>query len=699
MPKPSTQKGARRPSRSWPAALVLTGVSVLVFAGAAKGALIWDDQSLLSYAPRLQRADFWKNALTHDFMYGVPSDRPLNSFKYRPVITLIEAVESLVWGPAPLGYHLVNLVLHAGCVLLAWRWLRRRLGSDGPSGDVLLAATVGAVVFAVHPTRVESVAWISGCTDLWMTLAVLAGLTLWDRTPTTAGAAGTGLLLALAFYCKETALAVPVALVIDQKLRTRDVSGARWLALATAPSLALAWRLGVVPLTGVQSRGPQLPLFSRVVTTLWQYIEVVVWPWPASTQRGYQSWAFSGAAPSVSSASVVCGVIAMGSATGLCIVARRRPAFRSWLADLVWFVVPLLPALNFFPLSDVFLVTERQLYLPGLGVSALVARAALRVLPSARLYFVAGAAGALLVLAWGIGSAIHAGHFASSESLWSYELAARPDDIVALDGLYNARVAERRFDDAKGFVARALRITAAPEDKALELSNWLEADFRQAFAADELLWSCRVTHDRIAMGAEPDGPLAELYAGIAPEGRAWLRQDVKFRIRRAWLAIATGDFGEGAAQVEQLEHDVGVGQGTLHPLIVALVAAGDLAAATSRLQQAQGDPDAPRLAQMVAMARTAEAKGVPTSVEGRTILAHALMANRDILVARLLIRDALSESPESVPLLGDEVSIEVGLHRTAAAREDITRLRDREPRLGPQLDVLLRKLSDEEQAR
>lgn len=87
---------------------------------------------------------------------------------YRPLTWITLGADYLAWGMQPSGYHLTSLVFHCANAFLVYLLLARLLASAAPtlviSGELPLrvAAAFGALVFAVHPLRVEPVAWASG---------------------------------------------------------------------------------------------------------------------------------------------------------------------------------------------------------------------------------------------------------------------------------------------------------------------------------------------------------------------------------------------------------------------------------------------------------------------------------------------------------------------------------------------------------
>jgi hypothetical protein len=135
----STPERAAPPCRT--AAALLALVAVLVYLPALRGGFIWDDDRLLTGNSAVKTIDglwaVWFGGWSPDY---VPLT--LSSFW----------LEWHLWGLCAPGYHIVNVLLHAANVLLVWRILLR-LRVPG--------AWLAALLFAVHPLCVSSVAWIS----------------------------------------------------------------------------------------------------------------------------------------------------------------------------------------------------------------------------------------------------------------------------------------------------------------------------------------------------------------------------------------------------------------------------------------------------------------------------------------------------------------------------------------------------------
>jgi hypothetical protein len=663
--------------------MAIAVASVLPFLPAVHGDFVWDDHDLLVNNVYLQRPDYWRHALSGDFFDVTPGryvEHAANRQIYRPFVSLAYGLEYRLWGFDSFRFHLVNLLLHAACAALVFAWLLRRLAG------ATVPAVIGALAFALHPSRTESVAWISGCTDLWMTLWVLIGLYLWDRSRSVSGAAGAGIAFSLAFFCKEIAIVVPVTLALDAWLRGSGDLRVTWLRLATASgvvALALGVRLAHV---GTNANGGLTDgaraITTRVVGTLGGYVRLLVWPWPVSTQVGYLASANTGGPMQLPTPSLVVGGAVLVGLGALALRLRSTPALRPWLADASWLAVPLLPVLNIIPVTAVTYVNERHAYLAGLGLAALLARAASTAAPLA-------VAAAALLIPYSVGAGTDAAHFVSDDALWTYERRLHPDDALALTNLYQIRFGEGRLDEAMELAAHLEAVMPRPEDRANAFNLWLNAKLRRATAEnDTKVAEVRAVFDRIASHRDPPGEAASLYETITEAGRVWLRRSPAFRVRRAYTAILLGDFASARRQLEAVEHDAGPNVGARRPLVVALIAAGAFESAELRLNApappgTEGETSALRrlLAQVRALETTTAAS--PNAVAQK---AWAFMDVREAAVAHALAAQGLASSPDSAALLEVAVRADIGLERSREVGAELQRLRQVDPGAASKLE-------------
>src|SRR5712691_8327827 len=100
---------------------------------------------------------------------------------YAPLTWMTFGLDYLLWGMNPVGYHLTNLLLHAanavGFFFVAHRLLTLALPRPSERGHALtVSAGVAALVFAIHPLRVESVAWVTERRDVLSALFYLSAI-------------------------------------------------------------------------------------------------------------------------------------------------------------------------------------------------------------------------------------------------------------------------------------------------------------------------------------------------------------------------------------------------------------------------------------------------------------------------------------------------------------------------------------------
>jgi protein O-mannosyl-transferase len=152
-----------------------------------------------------------------------------------PLTWLTHGVEWLAWGLNPVGYHLVNVLLHAAAAavffLVAERLVARALSGAGPT-MVRMSALAAALFWALHPLRVESVAWISERRDVLSGVLLLLTVHAWLRGQDAPGRRGWRVLAVVAYALSM--LAKPIGMTLPVVLLILEVYPLRRLALTRA---------------------------------------------------------------------------------------------------------------------------------------------------------------------------------------------------------------------------------------------------------------------------------------------------------------------------------------------------------------------------------------------------------------------------------------------------------------------------------
>lgn len=693
-------------------AIALGVLSVVVFLPGLAGEFVWDDHELIAGNSFVREPSLLGEALSHDFWHTSSSvDRAGqgqgHNF-YRPVVTLAYFVQFQLFGEHPLGYHVVSLALHVACVLLAFVWLRRRLGGGATA---TIAAGVAAALFAVHPTRVESVSWISGSTDLWLALFVLLGLSAWDRWRGALGTILASVAFLLATLCKENGAVAPLLLLLDAVLcsasREERRAGCRRAVaplLVVAAATALHFAL-VPPAVGGAGQGPW-DTVQRIASSLGLYVGRIVWPWPPSVQVGWQRVDASGTVVYIGW-SVVVGLFAAAALLGLAWRAWKRPGWRPLLRDACWFLLPLLPLLNLVSLNMVTLVSTRYLYLPLLGLLPAVARAVRRVATAERPMRVAGlAAAGLVVVAGGAVALGQQGELRNDEALWTYEHGLAPDNPSAAKVLAGLRLDQGRYDEALDLVAHVYRLRPGdPFVRAELVLMGASCVLGAASDADQpRLLAVRRFFDNVAEGrpARLTAADLELELGANPAVRRYVRGDLEnFQVPRAVAHARTLDLA-GAERL--LRTAVGEAPGSVAAWAnLALVLARE-----ERWDEAEGavgrglraKPDDEFLASLLEPIASARARAA-TVARGDPVVreltgAETAIAFGGLELARRRLEPLIAARPDDPRPVLLRLRADVIDRRFDLARGVLTTARRRDPGHATLWDELWEKLALEE---
>jgi protein O-mannosyl-transferase len=425
----------------WQAGLIVLLV-VLVYLPVLRNGFIWDDDSYVT-----------ENATLHDLdglrriwfdVGAVP--------QYYPMVHSSFWVEYHLWGLNPVGFHLVNVLLHAVAAVLLWQVLRH-LEIPG--------AWLAALIFGLHPIEVESVSWVTERKNVLSAVFYFSAALAYFRFAPPSGSAvqnhhrwywysGALILFLAALWSKTVTCSLPAALLLvcwwkKGRIQRNDI-------LPLLPFFALGMGLGLLTAwmekhhVGAQGTDWSLTFADRCLIAgraLWFYAGKLVWPthlafiyprWRVDTAAWWQ-WLFPLAA-----ISVIIGLWLTRPRTG------RGP-----LVAVLFFAGTLGPALGFvnvYPMRYSFVADHFQ-YLAGIGLISLCA-AGLARLPCV---FPAAIAVMLGIMTWQ-----QTGVYRSQEFLWRDTLTKNPDCWLAHNNLGIYLYREGHLAEAIEHYHKAIRI-------------------------------------------------------------------------------------------------------------------------------------------------------------------------------------------------------------------------------------------------
>jgi tetratricopeptide (TPR) repeat protein len=443
--------------RTWWLALLLVVGTVLAYLPVWHAGLIWDDRSFIMDNPLIRQADgLWR------FWF---STKPVD---YYPVTSTMWWIEWRLWGENPMGYHVVNVLLHALGAVLLWRLLAR-LKIPG--------SWLAAAIFAVHPVNVESVAWIAERKNVLAMVFYLASLSCFVRSDSCTVVEGAskpssgpspwrwyGLALTaffLALLSKTVVAPMPfvlLGLVWWQQGRVKRTD-----VLRALPFFAMAAFIGSISFWFQAHRAIGADIvrtdsfWARLAGAgwaIWFYAYKALLPfglraiYPRWQIDGGQWWAYLPSLP-VAGAFVACW-------------RHRRTWGKAPLLGFFYFVVMLSPVLGFLDIGFMkfSLVADHWQYFAIIGPIALfsagMAKGYERLGPHPR-YALAALVGAMLV---GLAALTYRQSelYRDSGTFWRAVLAADPDSWGAHNNLGGFLVEQGQSDEALAHFRRAVEL-------------------------------------------------------------------------------------------------------------------------------------------------------------------------------------------------------------------------------------------------
>jgi Tfp pilus assembly protein PilF len=357
-------------------------LAAIVYANGLAGPFVYDDHITVLHNPSL-------TDLSNTRFIAVYS-------LYRPFVNVSYALDRMIWGFVPFGFHLTNLALHIAVVLLFHRLCIRFLeDTAGDAGDVEWPAFFAAALYAVHPMMTEGVEYISGRSELLCAIGFLSAL-LFARDAVLTGSraavlAGIGAGI-FAYGSKETAAALPVVLLAsDAWIFGRDSWKRRvWtlylpLFLATAAGALIRLRT-LLRFEPEMHRSIHDNLLTQPIV-LWRYLALMAMP---AGQTIMHSVRFTTSIVDPYSWFSIC---AFAFLIGYAILERRKYPMAA--VGLLWFLVGVVPS-SILPLREG--MAEHRVYVASGGLFLSLAAIFAKPLASSR---TARAAAAILLAVCG----------------------------------------------------------------------------------------------------------------------------------------------------------------------------------------------------------------------------------------------------------------------------------------------------------
>jgi tetratricopeptide (TPR) repeat protein len=454
--------------QDWLLSLLLLIFTTLAYLPALNGTPIWDDDAHIT-RPELRSWDGLIKIWT----------QPGSTQQYYPFVHTVFWAEHQLWGDAPLGYHLVNVLLHCLSALLLLQILRR-LQIPG--------AWLAAAIFVLHPIQVESVAWISelkntlsGVFYLGSGLAYLA----FDRTRKLGPYLTSLALFVLGLLSKTVIATFPAALLVIFWWKRGKLSFKRdtwplfpFFVLGVTAASFTAWIERT--LIGAEGSAYNFTFVERLLIAgrvIWFYLGKLFWP--LELIFIYPRWQISQSVPWQY-------LFPLALAVTLAILgwlSRRR---RGPLAGMLFFIGTLFPVLGFLNVYPFrySLIADHFQYLASLGiivpVSAGIALALERVQAWQRWTRYALCGCLLVTLA--LLSHIQSEMYKDVETVWQTTISKNPTAWMAHNNLGAVLLQKGQLDDAIQHFQQAIGIKPDEAGAFANLGNALlqKGEFDQA---------------------------------------------------------------------------------------------------------------------------------------------------------------------------------------------------------------------------
>ena len=437
----------------------------------------------------------------------------VHSQNWHPLTSISHMLDCQLFGVNPGPQHLVNVFFHSIAAALLFVFLWR-------ATTRLWLSAFAAAVFAIHPLRVESVAWIAERKDvlsgMFFMLTLIAYLA-YTRTRSIGRYLAMSILFACGLMSKPMLVTTPIVLLLLDYWPLERVANLNWrkLFLEKVPLFALSAGSVVMTLWAQNfalGSTEYLPLQWRITNAVFSYFKYVrqmLWPndlipFYVHPENRLAIWQL-----------LLAGFVLL-SLTAIAFVRRRQNPylFVGWL----WYLVMLVPVIG---IVQVGLQghADRYTYLPQIGLSIAVAWLTFDLTRSWHAQrIVLSGAGAIVVAILSILSWRQTTHWRDTETLWRHTLAVTPDNDVAHAGLAGILFVRGQVDESIDHYETALRLRDGNAAAHFGLGRALAAKQKTDAA---------VFHFQKALSIQPDYIAASNDLGVALASKGEIKEAIE----------------------------------------------------------------------------------------------------------------------------------------------------------------------------
>jgi len=446
--------------------LLIAGATIIAYVPALKAQYVWDDTALTANPLMHITGGLW-------YLWAHPSANTTEEH-FWPIVYSTFWIENRIWGLAPLGYHLINILFHAVNSILLWRLLRH-LANPG--------AWLAGALFALHPLHVESVAWVIERKDLLSTFFYLLAFRTYIRF--VEDNARTKYFLVLLLYAasllsKSVAVTLPFALLLWLYWKNRITP--RQIALIV-PLVGVGICLTLLDLHFVHLRvipPSGLSVFQRgLLASREVAFYILKLLWPINLVTNYPRWTIRISLFDFLFPMALCTILA-----ATCFCKRWGYSVRS---AFLFFLVTLLPMMGFidFGFMRLSFVADRFQYLAGAGLIALAA-AALHHLSNALIgsrLVPKYATMVTLLMPLGLLTWRQAALYKNDETLFTYNIAKNPAAAMPYDNLAVALSKRGAMGQVRANLEKAVTLDPTFPNAVLNMGSYLNLEDSREEAA------------------------------------------------------------------------------------------------------------------------------------------------------------------------------------------------------------------------